>query len=96
MAGGYCVLNEVYDTIVDRLRRKPETSYTARLASMGTPMVARKVGEESVEVVVEALAGDAERLAEEAADLLYHLLVLLAMVGVEPSKVEEVMRGRMR
>ena len=58
--------------------------------------VARKVGEEAVELVVEAVKGDRDRIVEEAADLLYHLLLLLAVTGVTPDRVEEVLRGRMK
>ena len=89
------MLNEVYGIIVDRLAKRPEGSYTALLASGGVEAVARKVGEEALEVIIEALRGSRERLVEEAADLLYHLLVLLAMSGLGPGDLERVMRERM-
>nr|MDQ5812845.1 phosphoribosyl-ATP diphosphatase [Actinomycetota bacterium] len=69
-----------------------EESYTAGLIRRGTPRVAQKVGEEAVEVVVAALRD--ERLAEEAADLLYHLLVLLEERGVGIGEVARVLHDR--
>ena len=79
-------------TIAQRHRKMPEGSYTARLLGGGTERVAQKVGEEAVEVVVAALTN--ERLAEEAADLVYHLLVLLEERGVGTDEVAEVLRNR--
>ena len=79
-------------TIAQRHREMPEGSYTARLLGGGTERVAQKVGEEAVEVVVAALTN--ERLAEEAADLVYHLLVLLEERGVGTDVVAEVLRDR--
>ncbi len=79
-------------TIARRHREMPEGSYTARLLGGGTERVAQKVGEEAVEVVVAALRG--ERLAEEAADLVYHLLVLLEERGVGIESVAGVLLDR--
>ncbi len=79
-------------TIARRHREMPEGSYTAKLLGEGTERVAQKVGEEAVEVVVAALGG--ERLAEEAADLVYHLLVLLEERGVGVGEVARVLRDR--
>jgi phosphoribosyl-ATP pyrophosphohydrolase/phosphoribosyl-AMP cyclohydrolase len=81
-------------TIAQRHREMPEGSYTAKLLAGGTERAARKVGEEAVEVVVAAL-GD-ERLAEEAADLIYHLLVLLEERDVGTGEVARVLRDRHR
>jgi phosphoribosyl-AMP cyclohydrolase / phosphoribosyl-ATP pyrophosphohydrolase len=78
--------------IAQRRREMPEGSYTAKLLGEGTERVAQKVGEEAVEVVVAALAG--ERLAEEAADLVYHLLVLLEERDVGTGEVARVLRDR--
>ena len=64
-------------TLAERARTRPTGSYTAQLLDAGVAEVARKVGEEAVETVVAATAEDDARLASEAADLLYHLLVLL-------------------
>jgi len=69
-------------TIAARRGADPSTSYVAKLLAAGAPLAARKLGEEAVETVVAALAGDATELAAEAADLLFHLLVLLEARGV--------------
>ncbi|MDP9411549.1 MAG: bifunctional phosphoribosyl-AMP cyclohydrolase/phosphoribosyl-ATP diphosphatase HisIE [Actinomycetota bacterium] len=79
-------------TIAERHREMPEGSYTAGLIRSGPERVAQKVGEEAVEVVVAALTD--ERLAEETADLVYHLLVLLEERGVGIESVAGVLRDR--
>ena len=79
-------------TIAERHREMPEESYTAGLIRSGPERVAQKVGEEAVEVVVAALTG--EKLAEETADLVYHLLVLLEERGVGLESVAGVLRDR--
>ena len=68
--------------IQDRLSNSRAGSYTVELAAGGALKVAQKLGEEAVEVVVAAVAEDDSRLTEEAADLLYHLLVLLRVRGL--------------
>ncbi|HLF10728.1 MAG TPA: phosphoribosyl-ATP diphosphatase [Gammaproteobacteria bacterium] len=72
-------LNTLQAVIEQRLRDAPEGSYTARLAAQGTLEAAKKLGEEAVELVLAAVAQDRSRVAAEAADVLYHLLLLLAM-----------------
>jgi len=69
-------------TIAARRGTAPDTSYVARLLAGGVPLAARKLGEEAVETVVAALSDDAAALTGEAADLLFHLLVLLEARGV--------------
>ena len=86
------MVDKLAGTLGQRHRDMPEGSYTARLFEGGVERVAQKVGEEAVEVVVAALAD--ERLAEEAADLVYHLLVLLEERGVEAGEVARVLRDR--
>jgi phosphoribosyl-ATP pyrophosphohydrolase/phosphoribosyl-AMP cyclohydrolase len=90
------VLGGLARTIRDRDRTRPEGSYTAELFERGTPRIAQKVGEEAVEVVVAALAGapSREALAEESADLLYHLLVLWRNAGLRPEEVAAALRKR--
>jgi phosphoribosyl-ATP pyrophosphohydrolase/phosphoribosyl-AMP cyclohydrolase len=82
----------------DFLRRRsqdpPEESYTARLLSRGINKVAQKVGEEAVELVIEAKDDNRELFLGEAADLVYHLLVLLIAKGYSLDDVAEVLRGR--
>ena len=70
----------------------PEGSYTVSLIEGGPERLAQKVGEEAVEVVIAALYG--ERLPEEAADLVYHLLVLLEERGVGTEQVAKVLHDR--
>ncbi len=93
---GFGVFDEVYEVVLDRLESRPSGSYTWRIASRGREYVARKVGEEAVELVVEAVRGDRDKMIEEAVDLLYHLVVLLAVSGVTPEDIERVARGRMK
>ena len=81
-------------TISQRHEEMPEESYTAGLLRRGTGRISQKVGEEAVEVVVAALEDD--RLAEETADLMYHLLVLLEDRGVRVEDVARVLRERHR
>ena len=79
-------------TIAQRHEEMPEGSYTVSLIEGGTERLAQKVGEEAVEVVIAALSG--ERLSDEAADLVYHLLVLLEERGVGTEDVAGVLRDR--
>jgi len=88
-----CFAPELWRTVVERVRDRPEGSYTASLAEAGIERCAQKLGEEAVEAAVSAVAGDG-RLAEEAADLLYHLYVLLAVAGVDVADVEDVLARR--
>ena len=71
-------LAELEGIIAERRCAAPEESYTALLFSRGTPYIAQKVGEEAVELAIAAVQGGREQTVSEAADLLYHLLVLLA------------------
>lgn len=87
-------LTRLAGTIAGRHEEMPEGSYTAKLFQRGTGYAAQKVGEEAVEVVVAALEG--EKLAEETADLFYHLLVLLEERGVKPEEVARVLDERHR
>ncbi|MGB3633131.1 MAG: bifunctional phosphoribosyl-AMP cyclohydrolase/phosphoribosyl-ATP diphosphatase HisIE [Rubrobacteraceae bacterium] len=85
-------LERLAETIAQRHREMPEGSYTAELFRRGPERVAQKVGEEAVEVVISALRED--RLAEETADLVYHLLVLLEERGVSIDEVARVLNDR--
>ena len=79
-------------TIAQRHEEMPEGSYTVSLIEGGPERLAQKVGEEAVEVVIAALTDD--RLSEETADLLYHLLVLLEERGIRTEQVAKVLRDR--
>ncbi|WP_170420380.1 phosphoribosyl-ATP diphosphatase [Ruegeria arenilitoris] len=72
------ILNELAATIASRKGADPESSWTAKLLSKGPGKCAEKFGEEAVEAIIEAVKGDRDRLTSEAADVLYHLLVMLA------------------
>ena len=71
------VLNELTATISERAKADPESSWTAKLLAKGPEKCAEKFGEEAIEAVIEAVKGDREKLTYEAADVLYHLLVML-------------------
>ncbi len=87
-------LDALFSVIAGRKDADPESSYTARLYAKGRTKIAQKVGEEAVEVVIAALAERPEDLAEESADLLYHLLVLWAEAGLEPDDIYRVLQQR--
>lgn len=75
-------LKRLEQVIADRRKADPSSSYVASLNAKGRAKIAQKLGEEAVETVIAALSGDAKALTAEAADLLFHLLVLLADGGV--------------
>lgn len=80
-------LDRLAATIADRRTAAPGTSYVATLLAKGMPKIAQKLGEEAVETVIAAMAGDAKGVTGEAADLLFHLLVLLDAAKVPLSDV---------
>jgi phosphoribosyl-ATP pyrophosphohydrolase len=82
------VLADLYGTILARKDAPPPNSYTAKLFAAGGVEIAKKVGEEAIEVIVASSQESDARLTSEAADLMYHLLVLLAAHGVPWSAVE--------
>lgn len=76
------VIARLEQLMAERRGQNPESSYVAQLHRRGLPVIARKLGEEAVETVVSALGEDREALKGEAADLLFHLLVLLGERGI--------------
>lgn len=80
--------------IAERETQSPAGSYTASLLAKGINKIAQKVGEEAVELIIEAKDGNPELFINEAADLLFHLLVLLRAKGVSLSAVSGVLAGR--
>lgn len=88
------ILEELYQTIQDRKTADPAASYTASLLNGGTAKIAQKVGEESIEAIIEALSNNPEKLREESADLLFHLMVLWADQGVTPEEVFATLQQR--
>ncbi|MBL8666956.1 MAG: phosphoribosyl-ATP diphosphatase [Rhodospirillales bacterium] len=81
------ILEKLFEVIESRRGGDPASSYTARLLSKGRVKIAKKTGEEAVEVVIAALAEGREQLAAESADLLYHLMVLWVACGIKPRDV---------
>lgn len=82
-------LARLHATIEARKGGDPQTSYTAKLLSRGAKQCAKKFGEEAVEAALEAALGERKALAAEAADVLYHLFVMLAAAGVTPDEVAD-------
>ncbi len=80
-------LDRLAATIADRKGGDPESSWTAKLLAKGPEKCAEKFGEEAVEAIIEAVKGDRARLTAEAADVLYHLLVMLAAREVTLAEV---------
>ena len=80
-------LHRLAATIAARKGANPDTSWTAKLLAKGPEKCAEKFGEESVEAIIEAVKGDREKLTAEAADVLYHLLVMLAARDVTLDQV---------
>lgn len=89
-------LAELERVIESRVGADPRSSYTARLLDKGVKRCAQKVGEEGVEVALAAAAGDREELVNESADLLYHLLVVLAASDVSLEEVCRQLESRHR
>ena len=93
---GVGFLGKLARDVADRATADPEVSYTARLLAEGTQRIAQKVGEEGVELALAAVSRDAAGCAEEAADLLYHLTVLMAAKGFDWDDVARVLAARQR
>ena len=89
-------LFELEKLILERKDQPPENSYTAKLFSKGLNKIAQKVGEEAVELIIEAKDENDELFKAETADLLYHLLVLLAQKNVALRDVLESLKDRKR
>ncbi len=89
------IVQQVYDVIADRKVHPREGSYTNYLLEKGVEKICKKVGEEASETIIAAMKGNQEEVTYEAADLMYHLLVLLFQQGVTPQQVwEELARRR--
>ena len=87
-------LYELQKVIEQRIAEKTENSYTSKLFSRGVNKVAQKVGEEAVELVIEAKDNDIDLFKNEAADLLYHFLILLKTKELKLEDIEQVLKGR--
>ncbi|MGD1883449.1 MAG: phosphoribosyl-ATP diphosphatase [Paracoccaceae bacterium] len=80
-------LEDLFGTILARKDADPGESWTAQLLSKGPEKCAAKFGEEAIEAIIEAVKGDKEALKSEAADVLYHLLVMLAARDIHLNEV---------
>jgi phosphoribosyl-ATP pyrophosphohydrolase len=87
-------LTRLAATIAARAGSDPDTSWTAKLLAKGPEKCAEKFGEEAIEAIIEAVKGDAAALTREAADVIYHLLVMLAARGVSLADVEAELSRR--
>jgi phosphoribosyl-ATP pyrophosphohydrolase/phosphoribosyl-AMP cyclohydrolase len=85
---------ELESVISKRIENNANDSYTNKLFKKGINKVAQKVGEEAVELVIEAKDNDIELFKNEAADLMYHFLILLKAKGVNLENIEEILKGR--
>lgn len=88
------ILTQLWDVIEERRANRKEGSYTCKLFDMGTPEIAKKLGEEAIEVIVAMSAQDPRSVVYEAADLIYHLWVALAHSEVTPEDIYAELRDR--
>jgi phosphoribosyl-ATP pyrophosphohydrolase len=89
-------VDRLYDAVLAARHADPATSRTSRLLHAGRAKMAKKLGEEAFEVVIDALHGNQDAVVRESADLLYNLVVLWAASGVEPKDVWKEMDRRER
>ncbi|GFE48389.1 phosphoribosyl-ATP pyrophosphatase [Roseobacter cerasinus] len=87
-------LHDLFQTIEARKTADPTTSWTAQLLAKGPEKCAEKFGEEAIEAIIEAIKGDTARLTAEAADVLYHLLVMLAASDIHLDDVLAELQSR--
>ena len=87
-------LERLFAAVHDLKKGDPARSRTARLIRAGRSKIAKKLGEEAVEVVIDAMHGDRDAVVRESADLLYHLVVLWVSTGVRPQDVWAEMKQR--
>jgi phosphoribosyl-ATP pyrophosphohydrolase len=95
----YCMADSVdrlYEQVIAAKDADPSVSRTARLLRSGRAKTAKKLAEEAVEVVIDAMAGEHDAVVRESADLLYNLTVLWASVGIQPDEVWKEMARRER
>ena len=90
------ILQQLYDTVLERKDEKQEGSYTCYLFDQGLDKILKKVGEESAETIIAAKNGVQERTVEEISDLLYHLMVLLAAQDIPLEAVLAELERRSR
>ena len=89
-------LRDLEQRVHERAKASADVSYTRKLLDKGVAHCAKKLGEEAIETALAAVGEDRERLTAEAADLIYHLLVVLAARGIALAEVEAVLAERTR
>ena len=87
-------IDRLYQIICDRRDHPAAGSYTASLFAKGEDEIVKKIGEEAIEVILAAKGQGEARIVEETADLTYHVLVLLALKGIEPEQVRAELERR--
>lgn len=90
----FSALQELYAIMSERLGASVDDSYTAQLLARDASEVARKFGEESTELIIEATKGDKQAMVSESADVLYHLLALWLKCGITPEEIMVELRKR--
>jgi phosphoribosyl-ATP pyrophosphohydrolase len=88
------ILEKLIAVLEERKDAEPKKSYVASLYKKGPNKMAKKVGEEAVEVAIEAVRGKKKKLKEESADLLFHLLVLWTYYDIKPDDIFEILADR--
>ncbi|GAA4224362.1 phosphoribosyl-ATP diphosphatase [Sagittula sp. NFXS13] len=87
-------LEDLEQIVATRAQASPDESWTAKLLAKGPEKCAEKFGEEAIEAIIEAVKNDPDKLASEAADVLFHLLVMLRSRGVSVAQVMDVLSAR--
>ncbi len=90
------ILGELYNIILDRIDKKTSGSYTVQLVERGKEYIARKIGEEAIEVVIASLTESRERIVSEIADLIYHTMVLMAVNNITLDDICKELERRRR
>jgi phosphoribosyl-ATP pyrophosphohydrolase/phosphoribosyl-AMP cyclohydrolase len=94
MENKYAILDELYQVILDRRANPKEGSYTCYLWEKGQDKMLKKVGEECAEVIIGSKNNSHDEVVYETADLMYHLMVLLAYHGIRPEEIMEELKKR--
>ena len=87
-------IEELFNVIENRVKNKNKNSYTNKLLKLGSNKIAQKFGEESTELIVDYLNGSKKRTIEEAADVIYHLLVLLKSKKITLNEINKELKRR--
>lgn len=94
--GEACIIQEVYEIIIDRMQHQKEGSYTNYLFEKGLDKILKKVGEETSEVIIASKNKVAGEVIYEISDLVYHLLVLMAERGIKPQDIYNELKNRQK